>query len=814
MITLRKLILPVIFTVVIFSHSSAEVLYSSLASGSISGKIVDYTSSHPMEYVNIALFTAKDSSFVTGTITDSTGRFEINKVNMGAYYLEASFMGYKKTRTVTFSLNPENRTIDLGQIQLSPTSEILKTYEVTAEKQRIEYKIDKRVINVDKDIIAKGGTAVNALENTPSVQVDAQGNVTLRGSSDYLVLIDGKPSPVKGSDALKQIPAGSIEKIEVITNPSARYDAEGQAGIINILLKKEKLQGLNGTINASAGTGDKYTSSAQLNFREKKINIFGGYEFARNKYISNIDVDTRYILENDDLIIASKLKQFFHNDNLTVNAGMDYTLDAKNTLSVSGSYGEQSYDQGGDSKYIQFKELQSFMFHKTSHIYNDIMGRVTTLTADYQHLYGENHSLSLSNYFFQWDGRDDNCMSVSSTNEYFEDPSLDSKLWFVKDNYNYQYRANLDYKRPLRKGSIEAGAQYRYEYRFDDLVFKTFNIDQQAWYYSTLFSNVSHYYNSIYSGYATYQNMFHGIGYQVGLRSEYFQRSIEISNEKKDYEYDKFMLYPSLHLSKDFGGKHQLQAGYSRRINRPVPYLLNNNPSYIDPNNIFKGSPLLKPEFTDAYELNYRFAAKIFSVFAQTYIRNTTNSFSAIRTLGDDGISYHELTNADRLSSYGIELGGDLSLAKWWQLSTGINLYHYSIEAEIAGTSENQSTDTWDARIVSNWSLPWGTRFQGSAYYRAPSVDVQGKVTDLYVINLAVSQVFMKGKANLSLVAQDIFKTSKFSYSYNNSRIRNLFVIQNEGQIFMLNFSYSFNNFEHKQRGRGDDSNFGGGRAF
>ena len=222
----------------------------------------------------------------------------------------------------------------------------------------------------------------------------------------------------------------------------------------------------------------------------------------------------------------------------------------------------------------------------------------------------------------------------------------------------------------------------------------------------------------------------------------------------------------------------------------------------------------MKPEYTDAYELNYRFAAKVFSAFLQSYYRNTIHSFSAVRELKSDGITYHELVNADNSKSYGIELGADINLAQWWQISTGANIYHYTVEAEISGTKADQSTNTWDARLVSNWGLKWGTRLQAIAYYRAPSVDVQGKITDLYVINLAVSQVFMKGKANLSLVVQDLFKTANFTYSFQAPGVNNRYHITNEGQIIMVNFSYSFNNFQQKQRGRNDDSSFGGGRAF
>ncbi|MCX6271829.1 MAG: TonB-dependent receptor, partial [Bacteroidetes bacterium] len=216
----------------------------------------------------------------------------------------------------------------------------------------------------------------------------------------------------------------------------------------------------------------------------------------------------------------------------------------------------------------------------------------------------------------------------------------------------------------------------------------------------------------------------------------------------------------------------------------------------------------------DAFELNYRYPAKMCSFSVQTYFRNTTSSFTAIRTLGNDGIMYHELTNAKDQQSAGVELGADLSLFKWWQVNAGTNLYHYTIRADVYSTPESKSTDTWDARLVSNFALKWGTRFQATAYYRAPTVDVQGKSTDFYVVNLAVSQSFMKGKANLSLVAQNIFDSVKFTYTSVGQNFDNNYVIHGEGAVFMLNFSYAFNNFQQKQRGRTDEVNFKGGGAF
>lgn len=244
------------------------------------------------------------------------------------------------------------------------------------------------------------------------------------------------------------------------------------------------------------------------------------------------------------------------------------------------------------------------------------------------------------------------------------------------------------------------------------MTFKNLDVESNDWIINTLYTSKLDYNNDIYSGYATYSDKIWGIGYMLGLRTEYFARAIKFSNDADPYNYDKFMLYPSVHLSKSIRDKHQFQLSYSRRINRPQPWLLNKTPGYIDPYNIFKGSPELEPEFTDAFELNYRATYKILSFNAQTYFRNTTNNFNTRRTLGADGVMVHELINANSQQSYGVELGMDFNLTKWWELSTGADLYNYTLDAQTNNSEASKKANTFDARLISNFTLKYKTRIQ------------------------------------------------------------------------------------------------------
>jgi outer membrane receptor protein involved in Fe transport len=778
----------------------------------IEGRVIDSSTGTPMEYVNVAVYKSADSSLVTGTITKPDGMFKIEKVAYGDYFLKVTFVGFEMKQTAPIAINNKNKHPELGDISLSALSTQLNDVVVTAEKQRIEYKIDKRVINVDKDISAKGGTAANVLENTPSVQVDAQGNITLRGSSDYIVLVDGKPSVIKGSDLLKQLPASSIKQIEVITNPSAKYDAEGQAGIINVIMKKETLQGLNGNANVGIGTTDKNTANCLVNYRNGKMNFFTGLDYAKNRYHTDIKLNNKTFFTADTIHTIEDAKQFNSNDNKSFKFGMDYDINEKNSFTVSYSFGKQGYDNGSDSKYHIWDT--SVNQYNVSNNFMNVWGYVNQINADYTHKFTENHTLSFTNQYSSWNGVDDNTLTSNYTDINYNSPILDSKLNYHKDNFNFQYRSNIDYKRPLFSGTLETGAQYRYEHRYENLLFRNLNISQTNWVKNDTFSYIQHYVNTIYSGYIMYSDTKWGIGYQVGMRSEYFTRIIDFTNASSPFQYNKFMLYPSLHFSKEINQKHQFQLSYSRRINRPQAYLLTYTPSYIDPQNIFKGSPYLKPEITDAYEFNFREAGKIVTFSAQSYFRNTTDCFTTLRLLGSDGIMVHQLVNAKSQQALGEELGIDLNLYKWWQINSGANLYHYTINALVDTAYSKKAINTWDARLISNFTLKWGTRIQLIGYYRAAGLDAQGKFTGFFTSNLAVNQTIMKGKINFGISAENIFNSIDFDYSVKGQSFDNNYHILAEGPVFRFNFAFNFNNFSDKQRGRADDTNFKGGGAF
>ena len=353
---------------------------------------------------------------------------------------------------------------------------------------------------------------------------------------------------------------------------------------------------------------------------------------------------------------------------------------------------------------------------------------------------------------------------------------------------------------PVKIGKLEAGIQYRYENRQEDFQFNDYDIASGTWLQNDTFSYTQDYDNSIYSGYVTFSGNLKGLEYQFGIRSEFFTRNNVVSNADTNPKFNKFMLYPSVHLSKSVNDKHM--------------FLLNNTPSYIDPNNIFMGNTDLKFEFSDNFELNYRVVFNKLTLSTQTYLRNTTNSFQAVRLLNDNGQMIHQLTNAKSQVALGLEQEVNYKLFPWWQINSYINVYSYTLKTLVASSEKVQKVNTWDARIISNINLKSNTFFQVIGYYRAPGVDAMGETSGIALCNLAVNQVLFKGKVNAGITAYNIFNSIEFDYDVRTENYFNQHHLKSDFPYVMANISINLNNFQSKNRGSQDAASFKGGGAF
>ena len=770
--------------------------------GVVKGKVRDVVSNHFVEYTTVGLFSQRDSSLITGTITDQNGEFMLSELPYGGFYIEFSFIGYKKVRLSKIRITPKNKIVDLGIINLEPSYTSLEEVQVTAEKPHIEYKIDRKVITVSEDISSSGGTAVDALENTPSIQTDIEGNVTLRGSSNFKVLIDNKPSVLDGSDALQQIPASAIQSIEIITNPSAKYDPDGMAGIINVIMKKQKQSGIGGIFNLSAGLNDKYSADFLINVKRNNINFYGGLNFDDRTFTGTGLMNRESYFQDTTYYVYSDGERNFNRHGITYKGGIDYNIRDRHALSLSVNAGDRGFSRDRISKYHEFTSPLSYdQWYNSKDVFS-VDFKYYGINLDYFIKFNEpGHELQTSVYYSHRNGIDKDNME-EDTASVIETGTLRQRS--RQEEQSNELRIKADYTLPLSdKGKFEAGYQTRLDFRDADYIFEDYDYDQNEWLMSDEFTNEMEVYRNIQDIYGLFSNKLTGFDYQLGLRLEYTDRVIKQVTTGEDYSYNRLMFFPTVHISRQFKNDQQLLLSYSRRINRPRHWFLNPFTRYMDRLNLRVGNPGLEPEVTDSYELNYqkRFGKSFIAL--ETYYRQTNDKITRIRTqdtTGSENVLIHTIDNISRDYSLGIELMANLQLFEWWNLNASTNFFNYRIEGEIVDEDVSQMKNTWNMRMNSTFKFKWGSRIQLTGFYAGPSVTAQGERNSFYSVNAAIRQDFLKKKASLTLQARDILRTQKFSFTTTTGDMYIFNEFTREAPVVMLTFTYRLNNIKQTKR--------------
>ncbi len=790
------------------------------SSGSVSGKVTDSETDRPVEYATIGVYSHADSSLVTGTISNSDGSFTIRDLPYGKYFVDITFVGYEHERIDQLVIGPDSRKVEVGPVLLDQATESIDAVEVVARQSTVEYKIDKKVINVGQDVASAGGTAVDVLENTASVQTDIDGNISLRGSSNFTVLIDGRPSILEGSDALQQIPTSSIQRIEIITNPSAKYDPDGTSGIINVIMKKERRTGFNGIVNASAESQGEYSLDAVLNYRTGKFNIFGSVEtserpspgsgFMRNETLVN---DTLFYFESDG-------EREWKRGGQVWKGGFDYFINDRNTLSLSGSVGDRRFGISSLNRYYEYSMpasgelfyIQSNRFEVDNNYYRADLNYRLTFDRPGQ-------ELTVYAYYSSNDGDDRQEIFEEITDASYRPlESEPGRQQSREISGRDQIRFNLDYVHPFSETKrLETGFQSQFNQGEASYLMESFDPDLQQWSPVDGFSNATDFHRNIHSVYAMYYGSFRNwFDYQVGLRGEYTDRMIRSLGTGEDYPIDRFDLYPSVFLSRKLPGDQQVQASYSRRVDRPRSWYLDPFPNYSDPRNIRIGNPGLKPEFIDSWELNYqkRFRQHVLSV--ETYYRKTYDKITSITELREDNVMVRTFENLNSDQALGLEMMANLLLTRWWDLMASSNIYHYKVtrlEQDGGGTRER---NTFNLRANSNFRISkTGTRIQLTGLYNGPSVDAQGSSEAWWMTNIGVRQDFLENALSITLRVSDVFGTMKWASVTEGTNFTSQSEFSRQSPIFGISVSYKINNY--KQR-RGDspggDMDFGGEMGF
>lgn len=778
------------------------ISFFAISQNAITGVLIN-ESGETIPFANIALHSQKDSSLLKGTTSEMDGAFNLRAKN-GRYYIEISFLSYKTKRIP--NINLENNNLDLGRIVLAPGVNELDEIEIQAEKSQMELKLDKRVFNVGKDLSNAGANAADILNNVPSVAVDIEGNVSLRGSQNVRVLIDGKPSTITGgstADVLRQFQGNMIERVEVITNPSARYDAEGEVGIINIVLKKDERKGINGSVEAVAGYPDNYRTSFNLNFRKKAFNLFSSYGIGYQDAPGGGNNYQRFANEDTSYLYKSNNERSRSNWNQNLRLGADLFLNPRNTITLAGFYRFSDEENIADYEYLDLYSNEELFQRVTRKDVESEIGKSLESSINYTKTTqrkDEKFTIDL-----QWSESDDLEESDIVQRNFLTSENLLQKSSNLEANRTYLMQS--DYVRPIGKdGLFETGT--RITLRTIENEFKVEELDS-----SGNFSILDQYNNDflfderIYAGYIMYGNKINRFSYQFGARVEHsdIQTELRLTQQKNKWEYTN--LFPSAHLSYELESKNSFQVSYSKRINRPSFRYLLPFQTFSDQRNLWRGNPNLQPEFTDSYELGYLKYFPKGSLFSSIYYRHRTGVIDRITTVNDLGFTERLPVNLATENNYGFEFNTNYKFTPKTVLNATFNFFRSITEGSYDGINLDNDVYTWSSRSTFRTSLKNKVDVQASFNYRAPQTTGQGKAKSIYSLDLSAAKDVMNGKGTIVASVRDLFNTRKRRSITQTPTLYSESEFQWRSRQFLLTFTYRIK--QKKSRPNRSNMDFG-----
>ncbi len=732
--------------------------------GRVKGVIIDQSNSEPLPFATVGIFTQKDS-LVGGGITDEDGKFQVD-VAFGQYYGLVEFMGFGPRKTAMFSISKENSNLDLGTLSLSATAADLNEVVVQGEKTLMELSLDKRIFNVGKDLANAGGNASDILMNLPSVAVDPEGNVRLRGSSNVRILIDGKPSGLvsfKGSSGLRQLPANLVERVEVITNPSARYEAEGMAGVINIILKKDSKQGFNGSGELISGYPVNLGFTANLNYRKNRINWFINYGLAHRRTpgiselyqeVYNEDGSTSLLKQNNSSTVTG------FNNNL--RGGLDYFFSEKSVLTASYIWRRSDVRRITDIRYNDYlNTLNNYLGYSMRQQDETEAEPNKEAVINYKRSFEQKgHELNASfTYLNYWERSDQLFTENAFTPQGVILPKGSLVQTSLNDEYENQYLLQVDYTKPFAtKGKVETGLRTSFREMENDYIVQE---KDETGKFQTLpgLDNVFLYNENILAAYGILANETGKWSYQAGLRAEYtdVETILVETNESNPRDYTN--LFPSGHLTYKLSDENAFQLSYSRRVRRPVYNDLSPYVTFSDQRNFFSGNPNLDPEFTDSYELGYIKYLKKSTLFTTAYFRNTTDKIQRIRTVQENGFSVTAPYNITGEVSYGVEFSGDYAATPWWKLDFNANFFYADIDGSNLDQNFQATTTSWLFRQTSRFTVAKSWDLQLRANYEARRKTAQGVQKGIFFIDVSASRKIMNNRGTIILNVMDLLNS-------------------------------------------------------
>ncbi len=768
----------------------------------IKGKVYDGNQKSPLEFANIALLSVGDSALVTGGMSDLDGKFEFN-ADPGAYILRVGFIGYMEFyEKVTL---PERKTFNLGTVILEQDAQNLDEVVVEGVTSMFETDIDKRTYNVENSIVSQGQTAAQLLSTLPSIQVDDEGGITMRGSGNILIYINGRPSNLSGDDTesiLSQFPANSIKSVELITNPSSRYDATGVGGIINIVLKKNEKLGFNGQADVSVGTRDKYQAGLNLNYGTDKVNYYLSYNWQDRRRWERGSGFRTTDLPNYSPTLDQDQDGFEKEVSHLIRAGMDYSLSPNGTLGV--------YFQGNFDDEVEFSELVQENLSRTGALDSTFL-RITEENSNSGNYEGGiNYSVELdtlgqrlfTSLSYSYDNREqmDFYEQIFLNGEGAINPNKRLSQLNERPRESNLYVFQADYEKPFASGSkIEAGLKGTFGNWLRSQEFAQGDIGSD--FEPVVVDSLTEAYDfteNVYAAYFIYRNKIKNFGYQLGMRGEYTETLGETERSNRRIPNNYFNLFPSAFLSYSLGVENELTLNYTRRISRPSIWDLSPIYRVRDQYNFSIGNPFLQPEFTDSYEMGYMKGWERYLLNATVYHRYSTNIETRITRITNDNVSITSRENADTRASTGFELVNQIQVSNNFDATITGNLFYSKVDGgniEQGFTNENFS---WTLNFLGNWLIPDWFSVQAQGNYRGPIVLPQGQIEPQWSLNLGVRKDVLDGKGTVSLNVSDIFNTRNFRITTEDPRFTQFRKFQRESRIGTLSFTYRFGAVKEK----------------
>jgi len=788
----------------------------------ITGTVYDQETGVPLEYATLILQSVRRPEMITGGITDVNGKFSVETMP-GQYNVRVEYLSYK-----TYELKEQTyRTnTDLGVIRLQIDAQQLKDVVVVGERTTVELRLDKKVYNVGQDLTVRGGSVTDVLDNVPSVTVDVEGNISLRGNESVQILINGKPSALSGlsPQALQQLPAESIERVEVITNPSARYDAEGTAGILNIILKQSKTAGINGSVNVFAGYPDNFGGAVSLNLRREKFNLFTTTTYRYQDAPGNAEFDQEnFDSDGNTVSFQDEIRKYQRqNNSLNTNIGFEYffseTSSLTNSLVIRNSDGENTVN----IDFFNFDAARNPTIRRNRFTLEDETDENVQYSVNYKKTFEKpGHELTVDYQYSKG-----NEIESSTIDEFI----LGETIGFptertINDETQVNQLAQFDYVLPFGKDNqsqFELGYRGTFNNFNTDFDFGILENDQLN--RDPNFSNELNYKEYVNAAYMQLGTKTKKVSILGGLRMEASDIGIELVDTREVTNKDYVNWFPSLFLGYEFSETEQLNISYSRRLRRPRSRFINPFPSRASNTNLFQGNPDLDPTFTNAFDLGYlKRWDKITLTTSGYYNRSTgvfqfitqeTGDFVQIENPDDPAnpilvpIQVRTPINLATDSRYGMEFTTTYTPKRDWRLTWNLNLFQQQLRGDYTYTNflneeitQNFDADnfTWFTRLSAKIPLPGSVDFQTNLFYRGPNKDAQNINKGILSTNLAFSKDIIKDKATLSLNVSDLFNSRKRRTDTRTDNVATYSEFQWRERQITLNFLYRFNQSQNQR---------------